>query len=485
MKFKSIILIAIVGFAFGARGQVQVRPQIFQAVNGKLNVATAAESVAESEPKGVTAQEEAAPTANEDQIRFFNENVLNGSVVSLVPGDGLRFKSPEAADEITFSLANLAAVEFVKTGKSPAHSPHSLTLVNGNVLSGRILSLSDNSFTVETATAGTIAVKREMVATIAAQKNSSEFNYTGPNSLEEWEVHSGNWTFKDGVLIGEQNGARIGKNVTLPEKVRFDFEMAWRGNGNYQVAFLSDSTDLSQAKDMACVNISQTYINFYSRKGGAERGFANLQMRELAGKNQARLTLLMDRKTSDAVLFINGNRIKDWNYRVDYQEKGASCFALYVNSGAGFALRNFHIQEWDGGTDLTEKKETADTKDDLVVFVNGDQVSGIIESIAEEQMKLKTSFATMDIPLERIQRMLLKTEGRAEAEGISGTSVLQLTNGDKLNLTIKRYDSGGLIGDSEAFGEVRFKPDSLSGLTLQVNDKRHQKTQKTSSFFDN
>lgn len=177
MKFKSIILIAIVGFAFGARGQVQVRPQIFQAVNGKLNVATAAESVAESEPKGVTAQEEAAPTANEDQIRFFNENVLNGSVVSLVPGDGLRFKSPEAADEITFSLANMASVKFARIETDELDSPYRLTLVNGNVISGQTLTFSGDEFILKTNAAGTISIKRENVASIAMKDALSNLDF--------------------------------------------------------------------------------------------------------------------------------------------------------------------------------------------------------------------------------------------------------------------------------------------------------------------
>jgi hypothetical protein len=440
MKLTSITLIAVVGVALGAWGQ------------------------------------------REDKIRFYDGDVLTGTVVSLVPGDGLRFRSPEAADELRLSLENLGSIQFIPAEKNDLDDPHRLILVNGNVLSGRILNLSDAEFTLETTAAGIISVKREMVASVTTKKDRKTVVYAGPNSLDEWEVHSGDWAFDDGVLSVTHGGSQICRTFTLPEKIRIEFEMTWQQNLNTTISVLSDRADATQAPKTVAMQMNNYKWNFSSHGNQTGGQDLSVQVYNLMLNVPVKCTFLIDRKKRNMIVFINGTLVQSWKYDVAFDDPKSN-ISIMVQSN-GFALRDFRVEEWDGKTGLEDKVGIGKTETATVVLENKNRISGTIQSMNDAQIKLQTEFTIMEIPMEKVQAVQLKTEGRAQAEDISGTSVLKLVNGDTLNLKVKWLDADGLVGESEAFGEIRFSPGSLSRLVLDEDDQRHKKKDEFSRFFN-
>jgi hypothetical protein len=181
MKLKSTILVAAVGFALGLRGEMQLddNEKFLQRLRGLQVPETSSgeqNPTIDPEPeKASLLDRETVP--EEDTITFFNGDVVNGNIISLVPDDGLRFYYAEAADEITFSLANMASVKFARIETDELDSPYRLTLVNGNVISGQTLTFSGDEFILKTNAAGTISIKRENVASIAMKDALSNLDF--------------------------------------------------------------------------------------------------------------------------------------------------------------------------------------------------------------------------------------------------------------------------------------------------------------------
>jgi hypothetical protein len=420
-----------------------------------------------------------------DALEFFNKDVLHGQFVRATPDTGLVWQHPDAAEEITFDLKNVRSVKLIQKLDEERDDLHKIRLVNGNVVSGQIIGLSADDLTIQTWYAGMITIKRSMIAGIALRGESAPASYAGPNSLDEWEVPAGDWRFENNVLYGLGNGLLLGKKLSLPEMARIDVEIAWRGNLNINLGLLADNANVQSCQRMVGLNLNRHYISFYSKVPNRHHGHGNAQVQELMQKNHAKFTFCLDRKEKIMVLFVDDIMAKEWRHNVECED-AESFLALNANPGGGIALRRIRISEWDGKRGLEDIAREPEQEKDLVVFQNADQVSGLIEAIADGQMKLATAFATMDVPLQRVQKIEMKTAGRAAANAVTGDIQVKLTNDDSITLQLTKCDETGLIGNNQAIGEVTVSQEAIKELLFRVADERHQrKNRDAGNFFDN
>ena len=135
-------------------------------------------------------------------------------------------------------------------------------------------------------------------------------------------------------------------------------------------------------------------------------------------------------------------------------------------SSNSVTINNISVSEWSGSLP-NEKNITLDNgKEDFILFVNEDSVSGNLLGIQEGNITFKTSFAELPIPLKNISQINLarpneklnvsKGSVRAVLKGNTGslTGLISDWRNGKITLTSPFFEKASF--DDQAFERIEF-----------------------------
>lgn len=403
-----------------------------------------------------------ADQVQEDKVSFLNGDRLKGMLVSVDPKKGgLTWQSPYSAKPIDLELSAADKVELKsRSDDSRKWGSASILLSNDDELWGDIVSLDKSKMILKTWYAGTMEIHRPMIARIMIQNKDSSMLYDGPNSMAEWTVgrhgRDKSWEFKKGALYALQQYPIARKIKDMPDKVKIEFDMSWRGSyPGIAISFFNDN--LSNQSDCYAITISGSsiYLYRYSRNSGSSHlGNADVRSLTEGGKSGGRFTILADRNDKKVALLIDGAMVRQWDDKAGGQHDG-DVVMFYPQNQNGTKLSRIKITEWDGrvpqavSTESTEK-----TTEDLIRLGNGDKVSGEILSISDGALKFKASYADMDIPLTRIVEIISAEDKRERARRNQFDVKFSLVNGGGITFDLKNIQSDEAAGASENFGAV-------------------------------
>jgi hypothetical protein len=121
-------------------------------------------------------------------------------------------------------------------------------------------------------------------------------------------------------------------------------------------------------------------------------------------KNHLLVTILADRKERHFALLLDGKFVREFNDPQEFKGSG-DCIMFQTHQASSMKIAKIKIARWDGKLPKAESSGSGAIEQDTLVFVNGDAMSGAVRSIATGNVKFETSYAMMDVPLERIARM--------------------------------------------------------------------------------
>lgn len=410
-----------------------------------------------------TAASVAAPNLP-DILEFISKDRLRGSLVSIQPSaHGLRWKHEYAAKDIDFGMGGLARVTL---GRAPARAAvdHArggarARLTNQDEVQGKLISLNDSTLVMETAAAGRMEIQRSMLTTLQPNVGASEVVYEGPNDLAEWTVGrmGGNveaWRFKDGMLLN-QYPATLGRQIdNMPDSVNIQFDLAWRRYPNFQVFFFTDELQRYNGNAyMMQVSGSSFYLHRVSRDGNTRQlGNQNHDRLGNGTVSRGRFNILVDKATKTIVVLMDGQVIKQVEDAEPFAGNGKGLMFLSQDN-AGFRISNIRVSRWNGELP-GPRPGAAEAKEDFVRLVNGDKVSGRLISIEAGKVKFETSFAALEVPVERVSDIELSQERRAEPRRTKDDVRALLVDGGSLTLALESLGAEKMAGASESFGKV-------------------------------
>ena len=396
-----------------------------------------------------------------DSVTFLNGDRLKGLLGSVEPQKGgLTWKSPYSVKPIDLSLESVDTMLLKPRGGSGKKwGTASIHLSNDDAVWGDIVAMDNDKLTLNTWYAGRLEFRRSMVARIRVQNKDSNVVYEGPNSLAEWTIgrrgSSKTWEFKKGSLYGLQQSPAAMKIKDMPDKVKIDFTMSWRGSyPGMAISFFNDN--LTRQSDCYAITISGTslYLYRYSRqRGSSNLGSANLQSLTSNGKRTARLSILADRKGEKIALMVDGALVKQWVDKTGVEHNG-DVLMFYPQNQNGCKIGDIRVSAWDGSIPQAGSEPTEKSVQDLIRLANGDKVSGKILTISEGSIKFQASYAEMAIPLNRIVEIVTAQDKREMARRNQFDSKFTLVNGGVITFNLKTIQSDEASGDSENFGSI-------------------------------
>lgn len=414
-----------------------------------------------------------------DAMTFMNGDRLHGRLLAVGPPDAdLTWKHESVNKPIDFRLESVSEV---KLATRPSRTrPHNavVELTNGDLLTGNIVSMDAATLALETWYAGTLSIKRMMVSRFDPSLSTSPVAYEGPTALDSWTFGSlGNrqaWGLRNGTLVGK-DPIPIGRNIeAFPDTADIAFDVAWQGSPYFYFSFYTDNLRQYSGNCYALrISSATAYLYRFERNTSSHNmGSVSIQQFVNDGSNRMRLSLLVDRKSKRFTLMINGALVKQWVETGPFVAAGKGILFHPRNQGL-LKISNIRIAEWDGRTPQKTESSPKDGAGELVHFSNGDKVSGRLLSILDGQAKLETSYATLDIPLERMTRVEMSSGSQERARRNIGDVRAHFAERGSLTFKLSGSTEAEMTGVSENLGEVALPLEALRLVEFNIYEEKN------------
>jgi len=401
----------------------------------------------------------AAELSGSDLLRFKNNDTLHGSFLGFGKNHTLIWQTPESTKPIYFSTQKVHRIVLNRGKAHRSLTPNSsVTLINGDVIPGRIISVDNDSIALETDHLGSISLPINTVSKISPTPFAGKLLYYGPLNTDGWKILSPsspdkkddnpkkkktekkandnqeqltNWKFiASAWYAGTDKTRYLVRENALPDKCRLSFKLAWRGSLYCNVAIHADFNPPEyQGKDNVTNNIASIvgrayvlsisthsaslYSHSFSKDGKplSTRINQSLISLALANKEEAQFELRIDRPKKLLLLYVNGDFKTKWDLGNDYAGKG-NCLAFHNLRYSNTELRvsDITISQWNGLKDSAQSMKTPDH--DIILLTNGlDRFSGTFNHLKNGMVSFTGSYHnTLKIPVKEIQEIQLASK---------------------------------------------------------------------------
>jgi len=417
----------------------------------------------------------------EDVLKFKNGDKLHGILVAASPDEGICWSREDTRSAIRFALANVAEIQLGNVAAPPLRGPRAVAhLTNGDSLSGEIVALSQQTLQFRTWYAGELALKRPMLASLEPGLGTLTVLYAGPNSITEWQQRVNRtgqgWTFKKGALVasGGSGGTVIGRDVKLPDTASIECDIGWMGYANVLLLFYAENFENYYNSDCYALQISSgtVYLQRCQRNSGMNNVDQPINVDSLQRKNKAHIALKVNKQKKTISLFLDGSFVKQWTDRADFAGRGTGLG--FVTQGQPIRISNIVVSEWDGKLDLDAGAPGAAAEEDIVRLINGDKLTGRLDTIANGQLQFATSYARLEVPLTRVAEVLLATRNAEMPRRQANDLRAFFGDGGRLTLALEKLGADTLSGASESFGKAVFQRGAFQRLQFNIYDERKE-----------
>jgi hypothetical protein len=384
-----------------------------------LNLRQAGVNIRRTSRTTTTASKTNAPAPvivarTEDAMSFLNGDKLRGKLVSVDGAGGLLTWQHKAAAEVTrYQVAALDKVDLLPrpaAGQQPQQSI--VQLVNGDRLRGDVVTLNGKQLVLKTWYAGTLNIEHPKLAEISPAAAPLDVLYEGPTAdLAGWTSDSSTSSglaVRNGGLVLPL-GRPIGRKIpNMPEKVRFEFELVNNANSYFMFWFFCDSPRNTGGSDAYYMNFYSSRIEFQRmnrNEGNRSLGSVDGEDRRMI-KSKVLVTILADRKERRFALLLDGKLVREFTDPQEFKGTG-DCIMFQTHQASAMRISKIKIARWDGKLPRQGggSSGVAAGDQDTLEFINGDAMSGSVRAIETNNIKFATSYATLDVPLERVVRM--------------------------------------------------------------------------------
>jgi len=355
-----------------------------------------------------------------EHIRLLNGDLFRGKFIAYDPKRGLRWKHPHVDSELLIAPESLATLAFESTPQPENSQQYAckIKLVNGDVLSGELALMENGELVLDTWYAGKLTINQAAITSIVPGYTKDKIYFNGPSDTKNWSQTNGIWKLQNRSFSTASSGAMLGRHIdNTPKRAAINFEIDWNSSLNLYVNFRTDKLNSYSACNGYCLRLTQTYVYLYryTFDNGAGRGkrlgTSSVRINLNGANRNARVSIKVDENNSLVALYINEKFISKWVDTGGFAGKGNGLLFSSRTTNR-IQLSQINVTQWNGNLPGQSKTVSGNAKDDFVLFTNDDSISGNLKSIKEGQMKIKTSFGELPIPLEKVDIICMAKEGR-------------------------------------------------------------------------
>jgi hypothetical protein len=413
-------------------------------------------------------------------LLFRNGDLIYGALHSIKPAEGLRWTHPDAAAPILFGLPHCAEAHLGSTAPPSARPQHlcHVRLVNGDELSGALVSLDESVLVLDTRFAGRLKLPRSRVRALSPAPEPGVVLYDGPTGLDGWTAgkvqgvaDAGQWRFVNGAFVATQS-ASLARDVKLPDRASIEFEMAWRGTFNLAIALYTDSL---QPVSLRAKENEPEFGAFYSlqlnnpvisllhvTRPDPLRQLGQSIISTFNQTNRARIAIKTDRQQNLVALFADGALLKAWQDPENFKAKGTGIRFVHQGMGA-IRIASLRVTEWDGR--LEQPAQAApDPGQDVARLVNLDAVAGELKGFRDGKLAILAGASTIEVALARVAQVEFASARLKPLAPEADESRLWFAQRGSVTARVETWDAQRAVLTSRVFGRVEIKPEAISRI---------------------
>ncbi|MEO1616584.1 MAG: TlpA disulfide reductase family protein [Planctomycetota bacterium] len=320
-------------------------------------------------------------------LRLTNDDEVSGELLDSGPESGQRFRwqidgfndptriDPAYLRSVSFSSPN--QLEENEAAKNETDKRiRLLELHNGQRLVGRVESLEEGIVTFRSQSAGSVRLPLSEIASLYRWDATSQSLNLGRNALENQE-NAEAWKSRGNRLSTSAENATLRFADVLPENATIEFEIAWDGKSNFEIAIGVDPDAVEKTLvDAFRLAVWDGQLVFYRESEEIADVVSLGKLSEWKGR--AKLRIDLNREFGQSVVSIDSKPGSEWSLR-DFPVDGPNPSGIWIKNFKGaFRLESLLVMP------LLKTGQTNQESQAAVFFrIDEDPVSGTLVEINE------------------------------------------------------------------------------------------------------
>ena len=276
------------------------------------------------------------------------------------------------------------------------------------------------------------------------------------------------WRFEEGALVTDQVGSMIGRVFEWPPLSELLFDLDWKSMPGMDVVICGDRVREYNAVNGYKLRLYQNYAHLYRNTSADGLTYNSTSIGTVSVKwpanKKAEIKVLVDQKNATISLLVSGKLLKTWKDPNGFAGRGG---ALGFNPQLADRMRisEIRLRQWNGQLPNGRDPQAAGGAEDHVHFSNGNNLKGKVGSMTEGKLMVKTSFAEVPVPLEKVATVVFAAPKAQPDE----EKLAWITLGGEGRITgeILEWNAKGVLVRTSLFGEVTLDPAVVSSVQFR------------------
>jgi hypothetical protein len=421
-----------------------------------------------------------------DTLLLRNGDSLDGQLLTIDALRVVRWKHADAAEPIEFKLDGVSQLDLRRPGPPDRGTNHPcrVFLTQGDALDGSVVSCGADTLCLQTWYAGQLQIPRKHVQSISFFPTTPGlFAMTGPEGWTQGVAagilggEAGRWTYRDDAFYADKS-ASIARDIKLPDTADLQFDLAWKGDLTLSVALYTDSlqpmliADKDKGPDFGAF-YSMRFQNLFVDVARIKKMenplalFAAVVVPAFSQTNRVHIDIRARKSSNILALAVDGQLLQVWHDTNGFVGEGTG--VRFVHNGSGqIKVSNLRLAPWDG---VFESNQTnlPPAGQDVVWLTNYATLAGAMESLAGGKLTLRGKADSVEVPLERVRRLVFAPQAEPARE-LPGTVHALFARGGPVSFQLESWTAEGVDLRSPVFGRARFDPNAFRRLVFQPLD---------------
>ncbi len=443
-----------------------------------------------------------------ESVRLLDGDEWGGRLLGMDPKRGIIWKHPGISQELHLDPAQVDLITLPRSGLPPGARAHSgrVFLSNGDDLQGELVSLGSQSLVLDTWYAGRLSIRRDAVRALVPGKDR-RVHYSGPTGREDWTFSSeweaalpeaapgGNplpaevlqrileknrrlrdqtqqsWTYQQHAFQSAGSSGWAARRLEIGDRAQLEFDLEWASPFTLSVMMYADNLKAPAEGRGYVLRLSPTQAQCL-RQDLVEGRSQAIPIGEAAaidlGKlpRRARLTLQVDLAKHRVALQVNNQPLAHWTDTRALAGEGRA-LAFSCQSAQPLRLHSLRVSDWDGRLAGEIPPLAAQGKEDLVLLMNQDSLTGQVLGIQDGKLTVKSFVDSIAVPIERVARIQFSAATMPAAARSPRTIRAGMVGGSRLEFELLDWGKDALQVQSPLFGKAAL----LTGIveTLEFN----------------
>ncbi len=415
-----------------------------------------------------SAQQSGGKSSAPDVVLTTGGDRILGAIGMMKLDDMLTLSGPQFTDAVKVRSAAIAALEFGAGGKDAGGDE--VLITNGDRLMGRIVSIGEDNVVLQAASEEPITISRRMISRLTFDGGSSILLKSGfgRGQMAPWAVlRGGNYSISEGRLVSNNSGSNYPIAAQLEQKEAITVIVKFRSldrNGPYcSISMFVDSTDSQFGRNSVTAMFSgNSHYAYYSNNGSTNQ----VNSGNFGGRNmmEGEVRAAYDPATKTISMWVDSNKLGEWRVPHNVETGSHLMFTsqYYTSYESITVLKGIVPPSESIGGGGEEKRE-------VVVFRNKDRMAVDDLRLADGEFLLKSTYGELKCPANTVTTISMRTDG-AEKPRMRKGDVRVTTPAGQITLQFKGLTDEFLIGESDAFGEVKLLREGIRRIDFNIHE---------------